>query len=488
MPFDENGNFTRLYGATGWQDDRDANTKILASRHDDDANDTAAALNQAFLADGRKTASGPFKMGGYRVKGLGDGQEAQDAPTVKQVQSGTFNYGADVSQEANALKVNLAPAPQSLPTGMFLCVKVAHSNTGKTTLQLNTLPAKPVYLNDQDLCEGMLQAGQVYIFFYNKVLDAFQLLPTGAPVGAAVPPFTLIVLDHLLSGDAAIGWELQGTRCYKSKYWEQYQQLAKEYAEAVERTEEVEGEQFAYKVNLTTLRRFYTKNAYDQRFALCGDSGGYVLDEETYSFYLPKSNNYLRPAVDADNLGAYQEDTLRRMQGTVGMIHLPGRGNNTLTSAPFKVSKRWNTSVGQDGDAGNERYVVDLDTELSGSHFAGAETAPKSRFVAVYYKMGSFYTEQISSAVLAAEHAAQQAEQAVSGIAGQVEQAQAEALKAQTSANEAATSAGLAKQYSSGALGVLTNKGVVKFRLWTAQEFADLPSKDPDKLYFVEEA
>lgn len=277
MPFDENGNFTRLYGATGWQDDRDANTNILASRHDDDGNDTAAALNQAFLADGRKTASGPFKMGGYRVKGLGDGQEAQDAPTVKQVQSGTFNYGADVSQEANALKVNLAPAPQSLPQGMFLWVKVAHSNTGKTTLQLNTLPAKPVYLNDQDLCEGMLQAGQVYIFFYNKVLDAFQLLPTGAPVGAAVPPFTLIVLDHLLSGDAAIGWELQGTRCYKSKYWEQYQQLAKEYAEAVERTEEVEGEQFAYKVNLTTLRRFYTKNAYDQRFALCGDSGGYVL-------------------------------------------------------------------------------------------------------------------------------------------------------------------------------------------------------------------
>ena len=29
MPYDENGNFTRLYGKTGWQDDRDANTKIL---------------------------------------------------------------------------------------------------------------------------------------------------------------------------------------------------------------------------------------------------------------------------------------------------------------------------------------------------------------------------------------------------------------------------------------------------------------------------
>ncbi len=28
MPFDENGNFTRLYGKTGWQDDRAANTKF----------------------------------------------------------------------------------------------------------------------------------------------------------------------------------------------------------------------------------------------------------------------------------------------------------------------------------------------------------------------------------------------------------------------------------------------------------------------------
>lgn len=480
MPFDENGNFTRLYGATGWQDDRDANTKILASRHDDDANDTAAALNQTFLADGRKTAAGHFKMGGYRVSGMGDAAERQDAATAKQVQGAAFNYGADVSQEANAIKVNLSPAPQTMPNGMLVFVKVANANTGKTTLQVNTLPAKPVYLADQEIGEGTLQAGQVYIFFYNNASDAFQLVPSGSMLGQAVPPFTMIMLDHLLSGDAAVGWELQGTRCYKSKYWEQYQQLVDEYADAVARTETVEGQEFSYKVNLDTMRRFYTKNDYDERFALCGDSGGYVLDEETYSFYLPKSNNYMRPAVDADNLEAYQEDTVRKLEGTVGQIHLPGQGNNTGTSAPFKITNRYNTHVGQDGDAGNERYTVAMDTETSGSHFAGDETAPKSRFVAVYYKLGVAYTPQVSHAVFAAEGYAKEAQQAVGGIDASVQ-------SAQTAAAQAAQSAQDAQQYSSGALGLLTNKGVVRFWRGTLAEYQALAEKDPDTLYLVEE-
>ena len=486
MPFDENGNFTRLYGKTGWQDDRDANTKILASRHDEDANDTADALNQVLLADGRKPAAGHLKMGGYRVSGLGDAQDAQDASTAKQVQNFAFNYGKDVSTEANAVKVNLSPAVQTLPAGMLLFVKVANDNTGKTTLQINNCAAKPVYLADQEIGEGMLKAGQEYIFFYNSVLDAFQLIPSGPLTGQSVPPFTMILLDHLLTGDAAIGWELQGTRCYKSKYWEQYEQLVSEYADAVDRTETVEGEEFAYKVNLSTMRRFYTKNAYDDRFALCGDSGGYALDEETYSFYLPKCNNYMRPAVDADNLEAYQTDTVRKLEGVVGRIHLADRGD-VLTSPPFVAEDRVFTGVGQDGDASNQRYTVRLKTETAGEHFAGEETAPKSRFVAVYYKLGSTYTEQTSRAVLAAEEYARQAAQEVVDATQQSTLAQTACTQAQTASTQAAASAQEAKGYSSGALGVLTNKGVVKFWRGTAQEYAALKNKDSNTLYMVEE-
>lgn len=476
MPFDENGNFTRLYGKTGWQDDRDANTKILASRHDDDANDTADALNQTFLADGRKPASGAFKMGGYRVTGMGDAQDAQDAATAKQVQQFAFNYGKDVSAEPNAVKVNLSPAVQTLPAGMLLFVKVANANTGKTTLQINNCAAKPVYLDEQEICEGMLKAGKEYIFFYNSVLDAFQLLPIGPLTGQSVPPFTMILLDHLLSGDAAIGWELQGTRCYKNKYWEQYEQLVQEYADAVDRTETVEGQEFSYKVNLSTMRRFYTKNDYDDRFALCGDSGGYVLDEETYSFYLPKCNNYMRPAVDADNLEAYQTDTMRPVKTK---IHMGG-----INSVSVDTGLTWEEQGpggGQDGSGWDSRSGdIGVDTSAFGANYNGEETAPKSRFVAVYYKLGSMYTEQTSKAVLAAEQYAKQATQ-------QSALAQTASTQAQSAATQAVASAQEAKDYSSGALGVLTNKGVVKFWRGTAQEYAALENKDSNTLYMVEE-
>ena len=485
MPLDENGNFTRLYGATGWQDDRDNDTKILASRHDEDANDVADVLNAAFWADGRKTAAGNFKMGGYRVSGMGDGQQAQDAASVKQVQNFAFNYGKDVSAEANAVKVNLSPAVQSLPQGMLLFVKVANDNTGKTTLQVNNCAAKPVYLDDQEIGQGMLKAGQVYIFFYNSALEAFQLIPSGSLTGQSVPPFTMIMLDHLLQGDAAVGWELQGTRCYKNKYWEQYDQLVQEYADAVERTETVEGQEFSYKVNLTTMRRFYSKNDYDERFALCGDSGGYVLDEETYSFYLPKCNNYMRPAVDADNLEAYQQDTLLRLQGEMNWDFIGDPQSKGKFSGPFyptgtKDDASRHIYIGATGSDAWNPSSVGYDTAKAGEKYAGEETAPKSRFVAVYYKLGSTYTEQTSKAVLAAEQYAREAAEAVDGIDASVQTAQTAAAQAQQSAQEA-------QSYSAGALGLLTNKGVVTFWRGTLEEYQALESKDPDTLYLVEE-
>lgn len=473
MPFDQNGNFTRLYGPTGWQDDRDSDTAILASRHDEDANDTAQALNEVFLADGRKTAAGHFKMGGYRVSGMGDAAAAQDAASAKQVQSFAFNFGNDISTEPNRIKINLSPAVQNLPPGMLLFAKVANSNTAQTTLQLNNCAAKPVYLDTQEIAEGMLKAGQVYIFFYNSALDAFQLVPSGSLTGQSVPPFTMIMLDYLLQGDAAVGWELQGARCYKSKYWEQYEQLVSEYADAVERTETVEGQEFGYKINLTTMRRFYTKNDYDDRFALCGDSGGYVLDEETYSFYLPKCNNYLRPAVDADNLAAYQSDTMRPITGSVGNKQEPKVFEGAFYEGPVRQG------VGRNYKS-DTTTTTSFDSSRLGSHYDGSETAPKSRFVAVYYKLGSTYTEQTSQAVLAAEQYARQAAQAVAGVEQSVQ-------SAQTAADNAAASAQLAQNYSAGALGVLTNNGVVNFWRGTLAAYQALEDKDPDTLYLVEE-
>lgn len=492
MPLDKNGNYTRWQGADRCKNDRDADIKILASRMDNDLNDTAEALGQMLPADGRKPMTGELKMGGNAVRNVGGGSQSTDAANIGQIQRFVFNYGADTSAEANRLTVDLTPALTQLPQAGWVFVTVKNANTGKTTLKINQLEEKPVYLGDQEIGEGVLQAGQTYPFFYNKTLDAWQVLASGATAGTAVPPFTMIMLDHLLQGGAAVGWELQGTRCYKSKYWEQYQQLTDEHAEAVSRTETVEGKEFAYKVNLKTMRRFYSKADYDARYKLCGDSGGYVLDEETYSFYLPKCNNYLRPAVTADNLEAYQQDTMRKMTGHFNFDYIGDPNSKGRYAGPFYAkndapAEGRHIFIGASGSDSWNPADVGYDTSRAGSHFAGSETAPKSRFVAVYYKMGTAYTEQISRAVLAAEKYAAQAAAAVSGTGEQVKQAQEAADKARTQAQASANSAQEAKTYSLGALGLLTNKGVMKFWRGTRAEYQALPDKDPDTLYSVEE-
>lgn len=485
MPLDNNGNYTRFEGPERCQNDRDSDIEILASRMDEELNDMSDAINAMLPSDGRKPFSGQLKMSGYPIKNLGPATQAADAPTAEQVQRMVFSYGTDTSQTPNIITVALSPALTQMPQAAWVFVKVKNANTGKTTLKLNTLEEKPVLLGDQEIGEGVLQAGQVYPFFYNNTVDAFQLVPSGATAGTAVPPFTMIMLDHLLQGAAAVGWELQGTRCYKNKYWEQYDQLVQEYAGAVERTETVEGQEFSFKVNLTTMRRFYTKNAYDERFALCGDSGGYVLDEETYSFYLPKSNNYMRPAVDADNLEGYQQDTLLRMQGEMNWDFIGDPQSKGKFSGPFyptgtKDDASRHIYIGATGSDAWNPSSVGYDTAKAGEKYAGEETAPKSRFVAVYYKLGSTYTEQTSKAVLAAEQYAREAAEAVDGIDASVQTAQTAAAQAQQSAQEA-------QSYSAGALGLLTNKGVVTFWRGTLEEYQALESKDPDTLYLVEE-
>lgn len=75
--FDVNGVYTRFHN---WVADRNAAIKIQALRMDEEDDGIAAALNLAFLRDGRALATGDFKMGGYKITGLSVGTAG--APSV----------------------------------------------------------------------------------------------------------------------------------------------------------------------------------------------------------------------------------------------------------------------------------------------------------------------------------------------------------------------------------------------------------------------
>lgn len=84
MPYDGNGNFTRVMN---WEEDRLNDIEIVSDRHDAEDDNFAAGLNIAFCRDGRATATGNFKMGGLKITGLGDGSSTNDAINKGQLTS-----------------------------------------------------------------------------------------------------------------------------------------------------------------------------------------------------------------------------------------------------------------------------------------------------------------------------------------------------------------------------------------------------------------
>lgn len=75
------GTYSRLYGAAGWVDDRDAGTKILATRHDSHDQDLADGINACIKKDGTNAAAADLNMGGFKLTNMAAPTASGDAAT-----------------------------------------------------------------------------------------------------------------------------------------------------------------------------------------------------------------------------------------------------------------------------------------------------------------------------------------------------------------------------------------------------------------------
>jgi hypothetical protein len=75
------GAYSRLYGSAGWVDDRDAGTKILATRHDAHDQDLADGINASLNKDGSNAATADLNIGGFKLTNVADPTSAQHAAT-----------------------------------------------------------------------------------------------------------------------------------------------------------------------------------------------------------------------------------------------------------------------------------------------------------------------------------------------------------------------------------------------------------------------
>lgn len=156
------GVFARLYGATGWVADRDAATGILATRADSHDQDLADGINACLKKDGTNTATANLALGTFRLTGIGDPINPQDAATKVWVESAAqlvFATGDQIlwrgastptgwtvaAQNNKALRI-VSGVPTSGGTNSFTAafnsnrntaVEAAHTHTGSTSTVSN---------------------------------------------------------------------------------------------------------------------------------------------------------------------------------------------------------------------------------------------------------------------------------------------------------------------------------------------------------------
>lgn len=139
--------------------------------------DLATGLTTALTKDGQTTPTANIPMGTFKITGLGAGSAATDAAQYGQLQAGATTI-ATVSG-TDTLTGTLTPAITAYATGNLFSFVAANTNTGATTINLNSLGAKSITkLGTSALIAGDLVSGQVYLIEYDGT--RFQLINPSA--------------------------------------------------------------------------------------------------------------------------------------------------------------------------------------------------------------------------------------------------------------------------------------------------------------------
>jgi hypothetical protein len=204
MPW-SGGSFTRTNGvhtgATLWVQDRDAGTKILATRHDTHDQDLADGINSTLEKSGSNAATGNLDIGSNRLTAVADGTAKTDAATVNQIQSNGPAYQATDTGTANAHVIALSPAITAYASGQKVTFKSGAASTTASTLNVNGLGVKAIKkLHDQDIASGDIESGSIVTVVY----DGTNFQMTSQLASEAASGFTLSATDVLDFGASTL--------------------------------------------------------------------------------------------------------------------------------------------------------------------------------------------------------------------------------------------------------------------------------------------
>lgn len=192
--------------------------------------------------------------------------------------------------------------------------------------------------------------------------------------GSGFNLFDTKISDHVLEGEAAEGWALQGTYVYKEAiassrygYPDFYNKVLEEYNEATS-TETVNGVTVKVHSNGHKFYNIADKDAIDNFFNTMGTAWFYGVDTENERVFLPRNNWFEQATTDESEVGNFVEAGLPNITGSISINTGSGIGSANGAFSSYGGGN-W---IG--GGANTAARGANFDASLSSSIYGKSDT------------------------------------------------------------------------------------------------------------------
>lgn len=220
--------------------------------------------------------------------------------------------------------------------------------------------------------------------------------------GAQLPLLATIDLDYKLSGDAAIGWALQGSTLSGNTYTSLWTAMKAAYDRSTAANETHYNKTYSVKTDAVTGWRFVTVDVYNSASSAIGESLGHVLDTNAKIIRLRTSwQSYDLPTHDTRYIGRVLDENLPNVKGEFYVSNVTQDVNGqqagaSKTKGMFKFTQTGGTTGAAWNPAGG---IFKLNANTFNTSYTGvspykdnAWVRPQSKNLLRYYKVGNTIT------------------------------------------------------------------------------------------------
>lgn len=194
MAFNGSGTFSRLFS---WATDAANGIKIRSDRMDSEMDGFAAGLSNCIVKDGQTTITADLPMASFRHTGVGDASARTHYAVVGQIQDGDYTVLGSVAG-TDTITASASPAITAYAAGQVFRFVAVGTNTGATTLNLNSVGAKTIQKLGSALVAGDITTGDGVLVQYDGT--QFQMLsPARTPVLTAGGIATAALADNAVT-------------------------------------------------------------------------------------------------------------------------------------------------------------------------------------------------------------------------------------------------------------------------------------------------